>query len=60
MNLEVGKTYYFELYEGKGFKAKVTEIRYNKFYLDNDESIDFENIKRAIEIYQFNYETNIF
>jgi hypothetical protein len=51
MKVEIGKTYYFELYHMKGFKAKVTSIKDVKIYLDNDEKIEYKDIKRVIEIY---------
>jgi len=51
IKVEIGKTYYFEPYHMKGFKAKVTSIKDVKIYLDNDEKIEYEQLRMAVEIY---------
>jgi hypothetical protein len=53
MKVEVGKSYYFE---PQKINAKVTGISNNRISLDCDQSIDTNEITRAIEIYPIDYE----
>ena len=52
---DVGKYYYFELYNGFNFKGKVTNIKDVKIYLNNEKGFNFEfkDIRRIIEYWPY-------
>ena len=53
IKVEENKHYHFELYEGKGFNAKVLEIKDVKIKLSNKETIEYKDIKNVLEYWPY-------
>jgi len=53
IKVEENKHYHFELYEGKGFNAKVLEIKDVKIKLSNKETIEFKDIQSVLEYWPY-------